>query len=114
MGGGARALTTSPDVMRELHSWWDGSVEIDVSGSDYDCVASLPGMWVRGIEVGSVAGGDAVKVDHYDVTQTDDKRTGQTLHFNAKVPKMPLPVIYKVYQTGTTATVIRLYFQRAR
>jgi hypothetical protein len=114
MGSGARALTTDPNVMRELHTWWDGSVEINVAAADYDCETQLPGYWVRGIEVGSVAGGNAVKVDHYDVTQTDQKRTAQTLRFTVNIPKVPLPYIYKVYKTGTTATQIRLYFQRAR
>jgi hypothetical protein len=117
MGKGARALQVDPNACRELQTFWEGSVEIDVASADYVVATALSSeVWVRGIEAGSTVGGNAITVDHYDIlgTGTPEVRTGQVLYMKEGVTKSPMPVITKIYKTGTTATKIRLYYQRKR
>jgi len=117
MGNGARSLKVDPNACRELQTFWDGMIEIDVSAADYDVAATLGNtIMVRGIESGDVSGGNAIKIDHLDVlgTGTPAKRTGITIYVNMGSVKSPMPEITKVYQTGTTALKIRLYYQTRR
>ena len=118
MGKGARALQKDPNNTRELHTFWDGRVVIDVSAADYDCETSLAGFMVRGIECADTSGGNVIKVDHLDQTVTTSpfKRTNQSLFMAQGAIKAPLPIITKVYTANTTVgkTTIALYYQRVR
>ena len=115
MGKGARALKVDPNAARELQTFWDGMIEIDVSAADYVVVDDLSDeVWVRGIEAGDVTGGSAIKIDHFDMLETDDLRTGVTIYVNGNTPKSPMPIITKVYNVGTTAAKIKLFYQRIR
>jgi len=117
MGSGARALEVDPNACRELQTFWDGSVEIDVSAADYVVATELgTTVWVRAFESGDTSGGTAIKMDYEDIlgTGTPAQRTGQTIYVKEGVPKSPFPKVLKIYTTGTTAAKIRLYYQRRR
>lgn len=107
-----------PDSAREMQTFWDGRVVIDVSSSNYDCLTELANYWVRGVEVGDTSGGNIVKVDHEDMEGSGDPlvRTNQSLFCAQGAIKAPLPRITKVYSAGTTVgkTTIALYYQRKR
>jgi hypothetical protein len=114
--GKASAKRTSSAAADQLRTFWDGRVVIDVSAADYDCTTQLADYWVRGIECGDTSGGNVIKVDHEDLTQSSGKRTNQSIFMAQGVIKAPLPVILKVLTSGTTVgnTTIALYYQRKR
>lgn len=117
MGIGARALQVDPNACRELQTFWEGMIEIDVSAADYDITATLGDtVMVRAIESGDTSGGTAIKIDHRDIlgSGSPPERTGITIYVKEGVPKSPMPEITKVYTSGTTAAKIRLYYQRRR
>lgn len=118
MGQGARALQVDPNACRELQTFWEGSVEIDISSADYVVATSLPGVWVRAFVAGSTVGGNVVVVDHEDIlgSGTPAQRTSQSIYVKEGVPVSPFPKIIKIHKaaSGTTATHIRLYYQRQR
>jgi len=117
MGQGARALSYDPNATREMQTFWDGMIEIDVSATDYNAETTLSTVWVRAIESGDTSGGNAIKIDHWDFLGSGGppaRRTGVTIYVKECIPKSPMPVITKIYKTGTTAAKIKLYYQRKR
>ena len=118
MGDKGRSLQSDPNRTRELQTFWEGRIVIDVSAGDYDAATALAGYMVRGIEAGDVSGGNVIKVDHHDRLGTGDpkQRTNQSLFMAQGAVKAPVPTITKVYSAGTTVgkTTIALYYQRRR
>lgn len=115
MAGGRGAARKNLESMVDDQTYWDGMVEIDVSAADYDVVTTLGSdVWVRGIEASDVSGGKLIKIDHRDMLNSGARTNVSQYVAGAGVPKWPLPPITKVYNAGTTAAGIVLYYQRKR
>jgi hypothetical protein len=114
MGKYGRTTQVHPNAARELQTFWDGCVQIDVSAADYVVSTELGSdVWVRGIESGDTSGGAVIKVDHEDYLN-GGSRTNQNVFVIQGAIKAPHPNITKVYNSGTTAASIKLYYHRKR